>query len=176
LDIIRSSLLQKKLLEAAKVLNSQLIVTEQYPKVLGSTDKDLDISRAALVQPKTLFSMLTPEVESKLNGIESVVLFGIESHVCVLQTCLDLLRKEYDVRVVVDCVSSANRSEIATALKRMSFAGAVLTSSDSLLFELMVDSKHPQFKEISNIVKANLELTKKNPLASNMISPLPSSL
>ncbi|KAJ9081880.1 hypothetical protein DSO57_1010304 [Entomophthora muscae] len=148
----------QKLLSAAQVLDSRVIVTEQYPKVLGSTDKKLDISRAVINQPKTLFSMVSPEVQTHLEGIESIILFGLEvllsilfsskivssqifslfkiknhwlytsffiliprktfyqSHVCILQTCLDLLRHGFDVRVVVDGVSSANKTEIPTAL------------------------------------------------------------
>ncbi|KAJ9060254.1 hypothetical protein DSO57_1032861 [Entomophthora muscae] len=108
--------------------------------------------------------MVSPEVQTHLEGIESVILFGLESHVCILQTCLDLLRHGFDVRVVVDGVSSANKTEIPIALMRMSAAGAILSTSDSILFELMADSKNPKFKEISAIVKAHLVSTKANPL------------
>ncbi|KAI9292131.1 isochorismatase domain-containing protein 1-like protein [Neoconidiobolus thromboides FSU 785] len=162
----------KKLVSAAEILESPVIVTEQYPKALGNTVKELDVSKARLIQAKTKFSMVTPEVLEQLKGIESVIIFGIESHVCVLQSCLDLLRKDFDVRVIADGVSSSNKFEIPIALQRMRSAGAVITTSESILFELMGDAKEPKFKAISNLVKEYQEVSKSNPLVTNFTSSL----
>jgi nicotinamidase-related amidase len=108
----------QKMVRAASILDIPLIVTEHYPKALGKTVSEIDIQKAALIAEKTKFSMWIPEVEQKVNelGSESVVLFGIESHVCVLQTALDLLRSNKDVYVIADGVSSINHGEVKVAL------------------------------------------------------------
>ncbi|KAJ3287515.1 Isochorismatase domain-containing protein 1 [Borealophlyctis nickersoniae] len=144
-----------KMVAASKLLNIPVVVTEQNPKALGSTVKELDISNAAVVAAKTKFSMMVPEVEGfiKEKKIKSVVLFGIESHVCVLQTALDFLAKDYHVIVLADGVSSMNRHEAKISLTGLGRAGATITSSESILFELMGDSNHPQFRAVSGLVK-----------------------
>ena len=96
---------------------------------------------------KSLFSMMTPELRARLDGGEgdggkkSVALVGIESHICVLQTCLDLLAAGHGVYVIADGVSSCNRQEVPVALERMRREGAVVTTSESWLYEVMGDAK-----------------------------------
>ena len=99
--------------------------------------------------------MMSPSVLDELQSLQvkRVVICGIESHVCVTQTCLDFLHSSFDVCVLADGVSSQNRKEIAVALDRMKHAGAVVCSSESLLFDLMRDAKFEHFKAISNLVK-----------------------
>ncbi|KAJ2663671.1 hypothetical protein IWW48_001152 [Coemansia sp. RSA 1200] len=145
----------QKMSKASRILKIPLIVTEQYSKGLGNTVEEIDIAHAALVEDKSKFSMLTDGVSKKLEElkIRSVVLYGIESHVCVMQTCLDLLEKNYDVHVLSDAVSSMNYPEIDIALRRLANHGAFVVSSESVLFQLMDDSKHPDFKAISNLLK-----------------------
>lgn len=113
----------------------------------------------AQIHPKTRFSMVLPDITEKWlqsakpnGGIKDVILFGIESHVCVLQTTLDLLEKGYGVYVLADGVSSCNSAEIGTALGRLREAGAVIVSSESILFQLLVDASHPKFKAISGLI------------------------
>ncbi|KAI8921651.1 Isochorismatase-like protein [Entophlyctis helioformis] len=151
-----------KMIEAAKILSVPLIVTEQHPKGLGHTVAELDVAGAHCRLPKTKFSMWTPEVESivtKELKSKSAVLFGIESHVCVTQTALDLLRNDIDVYVLADGVSSMNKEEVPIAIQRLKEAGAVITSSESILFQLLVDSNHTHFKAISNLVKTTKDST-----------------
>ncbi|KAJ1872835.1 hypothetical protein H4R99_006396 [Coemansia sp. RSA 1722] len=141
--------------KASQILSVPLIVTEQYPKGLGHTVSEIDITHAKIVEAKSKFSMYTPMVQEKLQelSIKSVVLYGIESHVCVLQTCLDLLENNYEVHVLADGVSSMNYPEIEIALKRMDKCGAMVVSSESVLFQLTNDAANPNFKAISALVK-----------------------
>ncbi|SAM09028.1 hypothetical protein [Absidia glauca] len=116
-----------KMLKASKHLDIPVVVTEQYPKGLGSTVSELDISDATLCLPKTKFSMFLPEVQQVLqkHNTKSIMLLGIE---------------------------------------RMKQAGAVITTSESALFQLVQDAKHEKFKGISNLVKEYAEATKVNKL------------
>ncbi|EDQ91319.1 uncharacterized protein MONBRDRAFT_23596 [Monosiga brevicollis MX1] len=145
-----------RLTAASKVMNIPLIVTEQYPKALGHTVPEIVHDHAVINVPKTKFSMVTDEVQSYLKEnthVKSALLFGIEAHVCVLQTALDLLEDGYDVHVVVDATSSRNPPERMYAFERMRQSGAFLTTAESALFQLMGDSKHEHFKEVQKLIK-----------------------
>lgn len=83
----------------------------------------------------------------------SIVLCGIETHVCVQQTTFDLLERGYNVHILADGVSSCNKSDRIIAIDALRQAGAFITSTESVLFELMRDSKHPKFKELSSVIK-----------------------
>lgn len=94
------------------------------------------------------------------HKIQNVMIVGIESHVCVLQTTLDLLKKGFNVFIIRDAISSCNQQEVPLAIERMRSAGATITTSESALFELMLDSKHPHFKAISGLIKTEKDSTK----------------
>nr|CAG8583341.1 14518_t:CDS:2 [Entrophospora candida] len=134
---------------------------KMHPKV-----KDLDIKNAKVVAEKTKFSMFVPEIENALknHNIKSIVLFGIEAHVCILQTALDLIENNYDIHVLADGVSSMNYPEIEIALNRIRQAGGSVTSSESILFQLLNDSSDQKFKQISSLVKEYKKETSENKL------------
>ncbi|KAK9900073.1 Isochorismatase hydrolase [Cystobasidium minutum MCA 4210] len=157
-----------KMVKAASILEIPVFATEQNPKALGKTVEELGLQNLPKelhplgeALPKTLFSMMIPEITEAITkrGIASVVIFGIESHVCVLQTALDCLDLGLDVHIVADGVSSCNKQEIPIALERIRQAGGKITTTESVLFQLMVDSSHPQFRTISKLVKEEKENT-----------------
>ena len=150
----------QKMIDASKILNLPLIVTEQSPIKLGSTVPELDISSAALLDEKTSFSMMTPKVVQylKVQEIKSIVLF--ESHVCISQTTLDCIELGITPWIVKDGVSSMNYGEVGIALSRLSKSGAIISSSDSIIFELLKTADDPKFKEISNLIKRGSDSTK----------------
>ena len=142
-------------------------------EALGKTVPELDISCAQAVQDKTKFSMLSPSILQMMKSPlpdtrNAAILFGIESHVCVLQTALDLLEHQFDVFVVADGVSSSNRLEVPVALQRMRQSGCTVTTSDSLLFEFACDAKHDKFKQISSLVKESLAKPEHNRLLQSL--------
>ncbi|XP_041366504.1 isochorismatase domain-containing protein 2-like [Gigantopelta aegis] len=142
-----------RMLNAANILDMPVVVTEQYPKGLGHTVSELDVSQVK-VFPKTKFSMLVPDVEqhiSKMKDLKSIVLCGIETQACIQQTVLDLLDRGFDVHVIVDACSSRSLVDRMYAYQRISNAGAYLTTSESMLLSLTGDSSHPKFKQIQKI-------------------------
>ncbi|CAF0736490.1 unnamed protein product [Didymodactylos carnosus] len=154
----------KRLLTVATVLDIPLIVTEQYPKGLGSTINELDITNAKLKIEKTCFSMMVDDVHNYLKkneDIKIILLCGIESHVCILQTTLDLIRAGYCVMVISDGVSSRNETERHYAFEIMRQAGAIITTSEICLFQLIRDKNHSHFKTIQNLIK-NVSSTSTN--------------
>ncbi|KAM3843385.1 isochorismatase domain-containing protein 1 [Vipera latastei] len=154
-DIISVS---QRLLQGARILGIPVIVTEQYPKGLGSTVQEIDLTGAKLVLPKTKFSMVLPEVEAaiaEIPGIRSVVLFGVETHVCIQQTALELVGRGLEVHIVADATSSRSMMDRMFALERLARTGIIVTTSEAILLQLIADKDHPKFKEIQNLIKAS---------------------
>eukprot|EP00008_Paramoeba_atlantica_P006217 CAMPEP_0201491162 /NCGR_PEP_ID=MMETSP0151_2-20130828/28806_1 /ASSEMBLY_ACC=CAM_ASM_000257 /TAXON_ID=200890 /ORGANISM="Paramoeba atlantica, Strain 621/1 / CCAP 1560/9" /LENGTH=154 /DNA_ID=CAMNT_0047877389 /DNA_START=175 /DNA_END=639 /DNA_ORIENTATION=+ len=139
---------------ASRMFDVPLIVTEHYSKALGKTVSEIDVSGATIFQ-KTKFSMMTSDVSHHLENLarKKVVLFGIEAHVCILQTTLDLIEKGYEVHILADGTSSSRDWERAIAFQRLRESGAILTTSETVLFELMGEKEHPQFKNVSALIK-----------------------
>ncbi|XP_026741982.1 isochorismatase domain-containing protein 1-like isoform X1 [Trichoplusia ni] len=144
-----------KMMTAAKHFQIPVYVSEQYPKGLGHTTKDINVEEAAMVYEKTLFSMYTPELQEKLRkdvpNLNSVVLFGIEAHVCIEQTVIDLLNDDLVVHVVADGVSSRSLMDRGLALQRFQSIGCFVGTSENILFKLLRDKNHPAFKAISKL-------------------------
>eukprot|EP00878_Enallax_costatus_P024792 GHUV01026481.1.p1 GENE.GHUV01026481.1~~GHUV01026481.1.p1 ORF type:complete len:166 (+),score=44.81 GHUV01026481.1:286-783(+) len=123
----------RRMIKGANVLGLPVVVTEQYPKALGNTVGELKevLQPNVQVVEKTLFSMVTPEVSQMLKQrptISQVLLCGIEAHVCVLQTTLDLIEHGYEVHVVVDGVSSQRHPDRSAGLHRAAQSGAFLVT------------------------------------------------
>ncbi|KAI8473424.1 MAG: Isochorismatase-like protein [Monoraphidium minutum] len=148
----------RRMVRGAGVLGLPVLVTEQYPERLGATVSEVReaLPAAAPVIPKTLFSMVTPQVQDFLkahSAVKQVLICGIETHVCVLQTSLDLLDLGYEVHVVVDGASSQRLTDRETGLARMAQSGVFLVTSEMALFQLTKDAKAPRFKEVSALVR-----------------------
>eukprot|EP00055_Hartaetosiga_balthica_P006057 m.18606 g.18606 ORF g.18606 m.18606 type:complete len:196 (-) comp4985_c0_seq1:62-649(-) len=141
----------RRLVEAARIMEIPVIVTEQYPKALGHTIPLLGVKEGE-AYPKSQFSMLIDEVNKEIKTASHIILFGIETHVCILQTALELLENGFTVHVIADGVSSRNMVDRMYALERMRDAGAHITTCESILFQLLGDSKHPNFKEVQKLI------------------------
>lgn len=147
------------LIEALQVLNVPIMLNEQYKKGLGETIAKLydllcDDNRTSF--EKTSFSVCDNQLSwahiAKQNRT-TVLLFGIETHVCVLQTALDLLDNGFCPVVISDATSSRHEDDKRYALQRMQQAGVMISSTEAILFELLRDAKHTAFKTISGLVK-----------------------
>jgi len=155
----KESLLEnaQKLIKGIQVLEIPIIVTEQYPKGLGPTIPEI----AALFPnfkplPKVAFSCCGDEgFQRELLAVDrrQILICGIETHVCVYQTTVDLLASGYEVEVVGDVVSSRTAENREIALQRIRDEGAGITSVEMALFELMKVAQGPKFREVSQIVK-----------------------
>jgi len=145
----------RRLIDGAKLLGLPLLATEQYPQGLGPTSAEL-LPLLDRVFEKTAFSCggcaeLCRELES--SGKRKWLIAGIEAHVCVEQTVLDLLAEGFRIYVAADAVGSRTRLDYEIALRRLESAGATLTTVEAALFEWCQDSKAPQFKQVSKLVQ-----------------------
>ena len=146
------------LLEGALALGVDVLVTEQYPKGLGHTVPAIAdlLSRSAETVEKTGFSAFAePLFRTKLVATpkKTLIVAGIEAHICVLQTVLDALDDGFDVICVADAVSSRKAENRELALENMRRAGAQVLPVESVLFMLLRDAKSPFFKTISQLIR-----------------------
>jgi hypothetical protein len=147
------------LIDAARLLEMTVQATEQYPRGLGPTHPDL-AARLPSRPDKTAFSCCAiAEVVDTFHreARPKVVLAGIETHVCVLQTALDLLALDFRVFIAVDAVSTRSRLDHEVALRRLEQAGAILTTTEGCLFEWIGSASHPRFKDISRLVQERMK-------------------
>ncbi len=146
-----------KLIKGCRILNIPIIVTQQYSKGLGETVSSIKetMGEASPVEKTSFSCMGEPTFIQELEKTKkkSVIIVGIEAHVCVLQTVLDLLESGYKVFVVQDGIGSRNNNDKKYAGRRMTQSGAIGTTYESVLFELCKNAKTEGFKEISKIVK-----------------------
>ncbi len=143
-----------RLLQAAHILDVPVLFTEQSSKKLGATHPTLREARPpeSRMVEKTCFSACeNPDFIKylELSGRKEVIVCGMETHVCVLQTVFGLLERGYSVHVVEDTVCSRYEHNKINGLNRLQMAGAQITNRESVLFEWMRDSTHPRFREIS---------------------------
>lgn len=146
------------LAKASNILEIPVIVTEQYPKGLGNTITEIkeNLNSKTTYYEKTAFNALVDkEVENKLKEINNnqIVIFGIETHICVHQTVSALIEKGYDVTVISDACGSRSKEEYLSSLDYMKSYGAKIKTTEMVLFELIKGAKHPNFKEIQALIK-----------------------
>lgn len=145
------------LMEGLQILDVPMMITQQYTKGLGMTDPSLfPFTGTDHYLEKRTFSCWADEgIQQAIQSCHcrQIILCGIESHICVQQTALDLIHAGYEVILVTDCVSSRKASDKEIALRRMEQEGVRLTTYESLLFEIMETSLHPRFKEISKLIR-----------------------
>jgi nicotinamidase-related amidase len=147
------------LIDAARLLDMPVQATEQYPRGLGPTVPEL-AGRLPERPDKVAFSScaVPAVVEAFHRGARpKVVLAGIETHVCVLHTALDLLALDFRVYVPADAVSARYRLDHDVALRRLEQAGAVLTTSEACAFEWVGGAGHPRFKVVSRLVQERMK-------------------
>ena len=145
----------KKLLNAYQILEENIILSEQNPRKLGSTIPE--------ILPKTRFKKIE-KMEFSLANIQeflqelenkkvtNLIVCGLETHICIQQTVLDCLKKELEVILISDAMSSRNKVDHDIALQRMIHRGAILTTTESIIFELCNTANRKEFKEIREII------------------------
>lgn len=143
--------------EGAKLLGVPTSVTEQYPQGLGPTAATLQ-EFAADRPAKKRFSCVEclkwPSAAEAIDDRFQIVVAGMETHVCVLQTVLDLLSRGYQVYVVADAIASRRDIDQQIALERMTGSGAILTTAEGVLFEWAETAEAAEFKQLSSLVKS----------------------
>ena len=156
--VFNKDLVEKKskiIAKSTQILDLPLFITEQYPQGLGETVEGLK-ENTDNVFIKTDFNALTDDIllqSLKSTGRKQIIIFGIETHICVHQTVSALLGLGFSVTVVSDACGSRSESEYLRALEVMQKNGANIKTTEMVLFELVKSAKHPNFKEIQALIK-----------------------
>lgn len=144
----------QKIIDGAELLGVPVIVTEQYRKGLGNTV--LPLSADIQVVEKTCFNALLEDgmlKKIKAYGKKQIVIFGIETHICVYQTACALMEEGFEVYVVKDACASRNKYEFKLGIEAMRDAGAKISCVEMILFGWLEDAKNPKFKEVQALIK-----------------------
>jgi nicotinamidase-related amidase len=139
-----------KLVQAARILDVPRVVSEQYPKGLGHTAPEVGLQDEPAIE-KSVFSAARAE-GFDLGGRDQAVVCGIETHVCVSQTVHDLLERGIEVHVPADAVGSRHAIDYERGLERLERAGAVVTTVEAALFELLERAGTPEFKAVQKLI------------------------
>ncbi|MBK9329561.1 MAG: hydrolase [Sphingobacteriales bacterium] len=145
-----------RLIKGMEVLKVPVIITEQYPKGLGNTSKEVELPANAHIIEKMCFScMLSAPVTMQVQHLNanSLLLCGVESHICVFKTALDALKLGFEVHVIADAVSSRTADNKGIALERLRQAGAFIVSTEMVMFQLLDEAGTDEFKAISKLIK-----------------------
>jgi isochorismate hydrolase len=151
----------RKLLDGVRVFDLPVLATEQYPRGLGSTHDAiraaLEAAQATVVEKSTFSAWADSKVHEAMLAIDrpQVIVIGIEAHVCVQQTALDLASRDYDVYVCADAIGSRGRMDYTCALDRMRQGGVIVTTVESVLFELCQRCDTARFKALLEVIKAS---------------------
>jgi nicotinamidase-related amidase len=144
-----------RLVESANLFDTPVLVTEQYPKGLGATVAPIAMK---LIHQKAIeklsFSCCgTPNFLDQIpQDVETLIVCGIETHICVAQTVLDVLQLGFRVCIAVDAVGSRREDDHTVALSRLEGSGAVLSTTEAILFELCATAENPAFKKLQRLV------------------------
>ncbi len=144
------------LLKGLRTLGVPTLTTQQYTQGLGLTIPELrEILGDEYFDKKAFSCCKDVTILEKIKTLNKkyLIICGIEAHICVMQTCVDLLEAGFSPILVTDCTSSRKKSDMDSALIRMSNQGVIFTTSESILFELMGSATHPAFREISKLIK-----------------------
>lgn len=143
------------LIDGARLLGMTVVATEQYPKGLGPTVPELAAKLPERAAKLDFSCCAVPAVVEAFqrDARPKIVLAGIEAHVCVQQTALDLLARDFRVYIPADAVASRYAIDHEYALRRLEHAGAIIVTTETALFEWTGGANHPRFKDISNLVK-----------------------
>lgn len=145
------------LVEAAQLLDIPVVTTEQYPQGIGHTVPELAVACASGVIEKTSFGCCgEPAFLAALEklGRRQIIVTGMEAHVCVYQTILGLLGANYHVHLVRDAICSRHKEDFRAGVRNAAGAGALVVTAEMVLFQLLKDSRHEQFRAISKLIKA----------------------
>ena len=146
------------LLNVAEKLDLPLIITEQYPKGLGPTVPELESKNATVFEKLSFSGFRDEKIRSHFmtledSGIKHVIVCGIEAHVCVMQTALELKQAGFGVFVVADACSSRSPASVDLAMSRMRQAGVQVVDCEMVVFELIGKAGTPEFKALSVLIK-----------------------
>lgn len=146
-----------KMVEGLNILGIPVALTEQYPKGLGATVDKIrsQFNPNSPIFEKTLFSAYTEEVKHWIeqhSSVKSIILIGCETHVCILQTALDLKAAGYEVYLAQECLASRTETNRQNGMAQMQQNGAIISNIESILFMLLKDAKHQNFKAISKLI------------------------
>jgi hypothetical protein len=142
------------LIEGAKILGFPILATEQYPKGLGAMVPELAEKLPARLEKLSFSCAAVPEVVTFFQSkkIQKVLLAGVETHVCVMQTALDLISQGFQIYVAVDATGSRHEMDREVGLRRMEKSGVTLTTTEAALFEWTEKAGTPEFKQISRLI------------------------
>lgn len=142
------------LLKGMEILGVPVIVTEQYPKGLGNTCKEILLGDDVKVMEKITFSCLANDyIKESVQTKKQIIICGVEAHICVLKTALDLLDEGYEVHLITDAVSSRKNENKQIAVERMKQSGVFVSSTEMILFQLLDKAGTDEFKLISKLIK-----------------------
>ncbi len=144
------------LVSGAGLLGIPVVTTEQYPQGIGHTVPELAEACQGTVVEKVSFGCCgEPAFVAALKklGRSQVILTGMETHVCVYQTVLGLLEDGYHVHLVRDAICSRNKTDFLVGVDNAALAGAVITTAETILFQMMQKSTHAQFRAVSKLIK-----------------------
>lgn len=141
------------LLEAARILSVETLLTEQYPAGLGHTVSELDCTGIPVIEKTTFDATRARDWDAAVPEEKDIIVAGCEAHVCVLQTALDLRHQGRKVWLVTDAIGSRTEQNKKAAITRMRDHGVECVTTEMVLFEWLESKEHPNFKDILPFIK-----------------------